>query len=85
LRNHIEKLGKWPLEQSGKHRVNKNDEEFSRRVELFPASLREFRCRSPLPGHPRPTQAQDVDARDKPGHDDVSLDSQDWIKLTPGW
>jgi hypothetical protein len=25
--NHIENLGKQPLEQSGKHRVNENDEE----------------------------------------------------------
>jgi hypothetical protein len=33
LRNHIENVGKQALEQSGKHRVNKNDEEkLSRRA-----------------------------------------------------
>jgi hypothetical protein len=37
---HIESVGKQPLEQSGKYRVNENDEEiFSRRAD-FPASIR---------------------------------------------
>jgi hypothetical protein len=48
LPNPIENLGKRPLEQSGKHHVNENDEEFLRRVELIPASLRGFDHRAVL-------------------------------------
>jgi hypothetical protein len=41
LRSHIEKLGKRPLEQSGKHRVNKNDEGiFWRGVDSISAAVR---------------------------------------------
>jgi hypothetical protein len=46
--DYIENLGKQPLEQSGKHHVNENDEEILRRVELIPASLRGFDHRAVL-------------------------------------
>jgi hypothetical protein len=118
LLNYIENLGKRPLEQSGKHRVNENDEEIFRHVDLIPALLRGSGHRAILvvlendgaisrhcerseaihsreggmdcfvaallamtagpsswPGLSRPSTSslirtsQDVDARDKPGHD----------------
>jgi hypothetical protein len=36
LRIRIENVGKQPLEQSGKYRVNENDEEIFRGVRIFP-------------------------------------------------
>jgi hypothetical protein len=37
LRDHIENVGKQRLEQSGKYRVNENDEELLRRVNFVAA------------------------------------------------
>jgi hypothetical protein len=45
LRNHIENLGKRPLEQSGKHRVNEIDEEIFAACGSVPRIITGFRHR----------------------------------------
>jgi hypothetical protein len=77
--DHIESAGKQRLQQSGKYRVNKNDEEFFAgsgvisRVDLAvgnegpnPTTRHHRAC----PGDPRlsPWRSQDVNARHKAGH-----------------
>jgi hypothetical protein len=76
---HIENVGKQALEQSGKYPVNEIDEEIFRRALSF--STRRYGSIVMAGLVPAihvfsPRTHQDVDARDKPGHDAVFGDQR---------
>jgi hypothetical protein len=53
LPNYIENLGKRPLEQSGKHRVNENDEEIFAACGFDPRIITGFRSYQSVAGRSR--------------------------------